>query len=145
MQAHPPAHPPTNTMPSILQSLTGIPPCPNVTLVGTTESSIYLSWAPIGLLLTTQYVISTDPDINGTINTTATSFRFTDLDPLTDYSINVSACNEVGCNDNCSIVYTTGAILDEDMVSVCSTGGSNPSVTVFVQVNLCCLFAACTV
>ena len=117
----------------------GLPPCPNVTLNETTDSTISLSWVPTGLLSTIQYQITTDPaidGINGTENTTDTSYTFTGLQPLTEYDISIPACNVVGCSSNCGVVYTTGPMWEDDLVSVCSNGGSNPAVTVFVQVQM---------
>ena len=125
----------------LVLSTLGLPPCPNVTLNGTTDSTISLSWVPTGLLSTIQYQITTDPAIdgvNGTENTctTDTSFTFTGLQPLTEYNISIAACNVVGCSSNCGVVYTTGPLWEDDFVSVCSNGGANPAVTVFVQVQM---------
>ena len=47
------------------------------------------------------------------------SHIFTGLQPLTEFSISIVACNVVGYSSNCEMEYTTGPMWEDDLVSVC--------------------------
>ena len=82
---------------------------------GTREASI--TWQlptiinPNNLLLSFTIILAEDqfgtPDVIIDINSTTTSYTFTDLEEYNTHSLSVAATNEVGTGANSSISFTT--------------------------------------